>query len=98
MFKPILAYVGLRRPYRFERAIPALLAVLLSFVVVVSAAWLAAVDELTAGGPRAAYFLYLLVLLGLVIVLARWPWVAATLLLLALVDLVWGVGDRKSVV
>ena len=94
MFKPILAYVGLRRPYRFERAIPALLAVLLSFVVVVSAAWLAAVDELTAGGPRAAYFFYLLAILALVIVLARWPWVAATLLLLALVDLVWGVGSH----
>ncbi|MGQ0585476.1 MAG: SGNH/GDSL hydrolase family protein [Reyranella sp.] len=94
MFKPILAYVGLRRPYRFERAIPALLAVLLSFVVVVSAAWLATVDELTAGGPRAVYFLYLLVLLALVIALVRWPRLAPVLLVLAVADLFWGVGSH----
>ncbi|MDP1838270.1 MAG: GDSL-type esterase/lipase family protein [Reyranella sp.] len=94
MFKPIFAYVGLRRPYRFERAIPALLAVLLSLVVIASALWLAAVDELTAGGPRAAYFLYLLALLILVIALARWPRLAVALLVLASVDLVWGMGSH----
>ncbi|MDP2329294.1 MAG: hypothetical protein Q8M19_01180 [Reyranella sp.] len=94
MFKPILDYVGLRRPYRFERAIPALLALLLSFVVVGSAAWLAAADELTAGGPRAVYFLYLLALLVLAIALVRWPRLAAALLVLALVDLAWGVGSH----
>jgi lysophospholipase L1-like esterase len=94
MFKPILAYAGLRRPYRFERAIPALLALLLSFVAAAAAAWLAAVDELTAGGPRAVYFLYLLALLLLAIALVRWPRLAAALLVLALVDLAWGVGSH----
>ena len=94
MFKPIFAYVGLRRPYRFERAIPVLLAVLLSFVAAASAAWLASVDELTAGGPRAAYFLYLLALLALVIAVARWPRLAMALLVLAAVDLFWGVGSH----
>ncbi|OFW97688.1 MAG: hypothetical protein A3D94_18245 [Alphaproteobacteria bacterium RIFCSPHIGHO2_12_FULL_66_14] len=94
MFKPILAYAGLRRPYRFERAIPALLALLLLFVAGVAAAWLAAVDELTAGGPRAVYFLYLLALLVLAIALVRWPRLAAALLVLALVDLAWGVGSH----
>jgi lysophospholipase L1-like esterase len=94
MFKPFLAYAGLRRPYRFERAIPALAALLLMSVVVAVAGWLAATDRLEAGGPRAFYFLYLLSLLVLAIALVRWPWVAAVPLLLALADLSWGVGSR----
>ncbi len=94
MFKPILAYAGLRRPYRFERAIPALLALLLSFLVIVAAGWFAADDELAVGGPRAFYFLYLLALLILVIALVRWPRLAAALLILALVDFSWGVGSH----
>jgi hypothetical protein len=93
MFKPILAYVGFRRPYRFERAIPALLALLLLLVVGVAAGWLAATDRLGAG-PRADYFLYLLSLLGLVIALVRWPRLAVALLVLALVELSWGMGSR----
>jgi|CXWL01.1.fsa_nt_gi lysophospholipase L1-like esterase len=93
MFKPILAYVGLRRPHRFERAIPALLALLLLFVVAVSAVWLAATDRLGTG-PRALYFLYLLSLLVLATALAPWPRLATVLLVLALVELSWGMGSR----
>ncbi|MDI1283862.1 MAG: GDSL-type esterase/lipase family protein [Reyranella sp.] len=91
---PILAYAGLRRPYRFERAIPVLCALALALVVVATAGWLAATDRLGHGGPRAHYFLYLLVLLALVVVLARWPWLATVVLVLALVDLSWGLGSR----
>jgi hypothetical protein len=91
---PILAYAGLRRPYRFERAIPVLCALVLALVVVVIAGWLAATDRLGHGGPRAQYFLYLLVLLALVVVLARWPRLATVVLVLALVDLSWGLGSR----
>ncbi|MDP1963683.1 MAG: hypothetical protein Q8K93_15945 [Reyranella sp.] len=93
MFKPIFDYVGLRRPYRFGRAIPALLALLLILVVAVSAGWLAATDRLGTG-PRAFYFLYLLCLLVLTIALARWPRLATALLVLALVELSWGMGSR----
>ncbi|MBI3197875.1 MAG: hypothetical protein HYZ40_10290 [Rhodospirillales bacterium] len=93
MFKPLLAYAGLHRPYRFERAIPVLLALLLLFVVVGAAGWLAATDRLGTG-PRALYFLYLLFLLVLAIVFARWPWLAMVLLALALVELSWGMGSR----
>lgn len=91
---PILAYAGLRRPYRFERAIPVLCALFLALVVVAAAGWLAATDRLAHGGPRAHYFLYLLVLLALVLVLARWPRLATVVLVLALVDLSWGLGSR----
>jgi lysophospholipase L1-like esterase len=94
MLKPFLDYIGLYRPYRFERTIPALTALFLMMVVVAVAGWLAATDRLIAGGPRAHYFLYLLSLLVLAIALVRWPWVAAVPLVLALVDLSWGVGVR----
>ena len=62
MSNRVFAYVGLSRPYRFERAIPALLALVLAFAVIPAAGWLAAIDDLRAGGPRAHYFLYLLAL------------------------------------
>jgi hypothetical protein len=69
----MLAYVGLSRPYRFERAIIAFVAFVLAIAVLLAAGWLVAVGELTAFGPRAFYFLYLLALLVLVIALVRWP-------------------------
>ena len=94
MVNRLLAYAGLRQPYRFERAIPALLALLLLCVVAAAAIWLAALDGLAVGGPRTLYFLYLLTLLVLVIALVRWPRLAAALLVLALVELSWGVGSH----
>ena len=93
MLQQTLAYCGLRRPYRFERAIPVLLALLLGIVVFAVAVWFAATDELSAGGPRAFYFVYLLVLLALAIAVVRWPPFAGALLVLALVDFTWGVGS-----
>ncbi len=94
MLKPLLAHVGLRRPYRFERAIPVLCALVLALIVVATAAWMAATDRLGHGGPRAQYLLYLLLLLALVVALARWPRLATVVLVLALVELSWGLGSR----
>jgi len=93
MSNRMLAYVGFSRPYRFERAIIALVALILAFAVVLAAGWLFELDELTAFGPRAFYFLYLLVLFILVVALLRWPRIAGALLVLALVDFGWGVGS-----
>jgi lysophospholipase L1-like esterase len=89
----MLAYVGLTRPFRFERAIIAVLALVLAILVVLQAAWFVATAELTGFGPRACYFVYLLALLGLAVALVRWPWLAGTLLALAVVDFGWGVGS-----
>src|SRR5450755_115201 len=89
----MLAYVGLSRPYRFERAIIAFVAFVLAIAVLLAAGWLVAVGELTAIGPRAFYFLYLLALLVLAVALVRWPRIAGVLLILALVDFGWGVGS-----
>jgi lysophospholipase L1-like esterase len=91
--RKMLAYVGLSRPYRFERAIIAFVAFVLAIAVLLAAGWLVAVGELTAFGPRAFYFLYLLALVLLVIALVRWPRIAGALLILALVDFGWGVGS-----
>src|SRR5512143_1843088 len=93
MSNRVLAYVGLNRPYRFERAIPVLAALVLAIAIVLAAGWLAAIDELRANGPRAHYFLYLLALLALAIALVRWPRLAAVLLVLAAIDFGWGVGS-----
>ena len=91
----LAAYFGLRRPYRFERVIPAFLAVLLVIAVVASAVWLWAIGQL-ALGPRAIYFLYLGVALVLALGLVRWPKLAYALLALVTLDLFWGVGSYGS--
>jgi lysophospholipase L1-like esterase len=92
MSNRMLAYVGFSRPYRFERAIIAFVALVLAFAVLLAAGWLVAIEELTAFGPRAFYFLYLLALLVLAVALVRWPRIAGVLLILALVDFGWGIG------
>ncbi len=89
----VLAYIGLRRPYRFERAIVAALALVVAIAVILAAGWLIAIGGLTSVGPRAYYFLYLLVLLALAVALLRWPWLAAAVLALAVIDFGWGVGS-----
>lgn len=94
MSNRMLAYVGLSRPYRFERTIIALVALVLAIAVAIATGWLVAIDELTAFGPRAYYFLYLLALLVLAIALVRWPWVASALLVLVLIDFGWGIGSH----
>jgi hypothetical protein len=93
MSNRVFAYVGLGRPYRFERAIPVLLALVLAVAIVAAASWLVAIDELRSVGPRARYFFYLLALLALVIALVRWPWLATVLLVLTAIDFTWGIGS-----
>lgn len=67
---------------------------LLGLLVVAGVAiWLARIDELKLGGPRTDYFLYLAALLVVTILVARWPRLSATLLVLACVEFTWGVGS-----
>lgn len=67
---------------------------LLGLLVVAGVAiWLARIDELKLGGPRTDYFLYLAALLVVTILVARWPRLSATLLVLACVEFAWGVGS-----
>lgn len=87
-----LDHFGLGRPYRFERAIPTGLAILLGLLALVAALWMRAIGELPLNGPRGDYFLYLLILLALVLALVRWPRLAGLLLVLLAFDLAWGAG------
>ena len=67
---------------------------LLGLLVVAGVAiWLGQIDELKLAGPRTDYFLYLAALLVLAIVLARWPRLSGTLLVLACVEFAWGLGS-----
>ena len=67
---------------------------LLGLLVVAGVAiWLARIDELKLGGPRTEYFLYLAALLVVTILVARWPRLSGTLLVLACVEFAWGVGS-----
>ena len=93
MLNRMFAYVGFSQPYRFDRAIIACAALVLALAVLVAAGWLAASGDLTAFGPRAFYFVYLLALLVLAVALGPWPRIAGALLILALVDFGWGVGS-----
>ena len=89
----MLRYLGLRHPYRFDRALVVLAAVLMLSAVAIAVMLLAARSDLTSFGPRAAYFLYLVALLILAVLLVRWPWVSVTVLILAAVELGWGIGS-----
>lgn len=89
----MLAHLGLSSPRRPERTILAALAGFGAVLAVGSALGLAARGELTAFGPRAGYFVYLVLLLGAALAVLRRPWLAGTLLALAFVDLAWGMGS-----
>jgi lysophospholipase L1-like esterase len=65
--------------------------VLLALLALVAALWMGATGELPLG-PRAEYFLYLLVLFVLVLALVRRPWIAGIVLVLMAFELAWGVG------
>ena len=67
---------------------------LLGLLLVTGAAiWLFRIDELELAGPRTDYFLYLAALIVLAIVVARWPRLSGTLLVLACLDFAWGLGS-----
>ena len=85
--------MGLVRPYRFERTIPALLALLLLGLVAVSAVGLAMSGQLKLMTPRAAYFAYLAAVCLAAFALIGRPRLAACLLVLAAADLSLGMGS-----
>ena len=85
--------MGLVRPYRFERTIPALLALLLLGLVAAGAVGLALSDQLKLMTPRAAYFAYLAAVCLAAFALIGRPRLAACLLVLAAADLSLGMGS-----
>ena len=93
MSNRVFAYVGLSRPYRFERAISALLTWPWALAVLLAAGWLAAIDELRPRSVRGLLFPLLAGAARLGVALVRWPRLAALLLVLAAIEFGWGVGS-----
>lgn len=97
MLRRLASHVGLTRPYRFERTIAVLVALVLG-IAALAATWrygLAA--ELMPGLPRSWYFAYLASLLLLGVVCARWPRVTMVVLALAAVEIGLGFGSVAMV-
>lgn len=76
----LIDHLGLGRPRRFERTLAVLAALVLALLVVAAALRMLAKDELHAGTPRFWFFAWTAALLGLTILMARRPWIAAALL------------------
>jgi hypothetical protein len=92
----LLRYIGLAQPRRYERAIPAILAVLLAAIVLASAIALRLQGYLNLNSPRGAHFAYLLLLPLAVWLSLRWPRVSGALAILAFIEVALGVGARLA--
>jgi lysophospholipase L1-like esterase len=92
MRQSLLKHFGLQKPYRFERTLVAIAAVLLFLFVTVIALYLHARGQLTIGTVRSWYVVYLLGLAAVALVLAPFPRLAAVLLSLAAVEAGFGLG------
>jgi hypothetical protein len=88
-----LAYIGLAKPCRFERTLAALAVLTLAIVAAASFLFLETTQRLTAGSPRALFFLYLAALLVAAFLLVPLPRLAAAPLTLAAIELGLGLGS-----
>ena len=88
-----LAYVGLLKPYRFERVLAALAATLLGTVLVVTAIGFVLAGELGRHTPRELYFVYLAGLVVVGIAAVPWPKLSALVLVLGTFESAFGIGS-----
>jgi lysophospholipase L1-like esterase len=90
--KRLLAYAGLARPYRFERTLAVMTALLLAVVIGAAAIhfWLA--NKLPPDSPRYWHFVYMAALVLLALLLVPWPRLAAIVLCLATLETAFGLG------
>ena len=90
----VLDHFGLARPYRFERTLLALVAVIVLIATVGLALVLWHAGELKPGTLRATYFLYLVGLVLAALLVLRWPKLAMALVALAAIELGLGIATR----
>ncbi|GEP53266.1 SGNH/GDSL hydrolase family protein [Reyranella soli] len=88
----LLAYAGLERPYRFERTLAVLTALLLAIVAGAAAIHFWMAGKLPPDSPRYWYFVYMAALVGLALLLVPWPRLAAVVLSLATLEAAFGLG------
>jgi hypothetical protein len=92
----LLRYFGLGTPRRLERAVPAVLAVLLLLAVLAFALSLRQQGALNFDSPRGHHVAYLLALPVAVIASLGWPRLGGALAILALLEVAVGVGARLA--
>lgn len=88
----LLAFAGLARPYRFERAFVVLPTVLLAALAGAAAIHFHLTGKLPPDSPRYWYFVYMAVLVVLSFLLVPWPRLAAVVLSLAILEAAFGLG------
>ncbi|MPZ32435.1 MAG: hypothetical protein GEV13_15790 [Rhodospirillales bacterium] len=88
----LLAYAGLARPYRFERTLAVLTALVLAIVVGAAATHFHVTGKLPPDSPRYWYFVYMAALVVLALLLVPWPRLAAVVLSLATLEAAFGLG------
>jgi hypothetical protein len=88
----LLAFAGLVRPYRFERTLVVLPALLLAVLVGAAAIHFQLTGKLPAGSPRYWYFVYMSTLVVLALLLVPWPRLAAVVVSLAILEAAFGLG------
>ncbi len=93
MTRRVLGYLGLARPYRFERTLAVLAALLLGALVASAALFLSLTGRLGADSPRALYLLYLAALLAIALLLVPLPRLAAIPLSIAAIEIGLGFGS-----
>ena len=89
----IIDFVGLRKPYRFERTLSVLCSVLMGIVVGGSALYYWSGPGLAWGTPRAWYFIFVSTLLAVGILCAPWPRITMVALSLAALEIGFGLGS-----
>jgi hypothetical protein len=88
-----LAYLGLAKPYRFQRTLAGLTALLLGGIAAAACLSLYLADQLAADSPRAFYFLYLAALIALALLLVPLTRLAAVPLTVAALEIGLGIGS-----
>jgi hypothetical protein len=89
----LLAWAGLAKPYRFERALVLAAALGLGVIAGAAALWLGLKGDLILETPRGWHFLYLAALILATLVAVPWPRLAAVLLSLAALEIGLGMGS-----
>lgn len=92
--RSVLDHFGVARPYRFERTLLALVALIVLLATGVLALVLWHAGELKAGTLRATYFIYLAGLVFAAVVMLRWTKLAMALVALAAIELGLGIATR----
>lgn len=93
MARWFLAHIGLAKPYRFERTLAVLAALMLAAVAGAVTTHYYLADDVAFGTRRWWYFVYVAALIALGVICARMPRIAAVVLSVAALEIGLGLGS-----